>query len=351
MNLQSMHVGSITLRSTNLQPVKWLWISSLVMVVLLLGACTRERAEPEPTATLALPDTAVQSTTGGSDPGVTVQPPAADAQTDAATPTPGAADATPAENQPATASAAPATIDYRVQDGETISAIAAKFNIDVNTIRQLNYLTEDSIFAGQILRIPQTGDTTPDGIATPTPAPFRYTVQPGDTLGSIADRYGIKPVRIVEVNNLLNPDNLFVGTELIIPDYTPTAAEANAVGGDGTGTASETDPSNFVTHIVQPGQGLLEIAAQYGIDEGTLAAANGIANRNILRVGQQLIIPGVTRQDAAAARGEIHVVQSGESLASIAIAYGATVDEIVALNNLTNPDAIYVGQELIVPGQ
>lgn len=338
MNLRSTHV-----RSTNL-----LWIAALVIMTLLLGACTREREEPEPTATLALPDTAVQSTDGGSDPGVTVQPPAADAQTDAATSTPGAADAAQTENTPTIASGAAATIDYRVQDGETISAIAAKFNIDVNTIRQLNYLTEDSIFAGQILRIPQTGDITPDGVATPTPAPFRYTVQPGDTLGSIADRYGIKPVRIVEVNNLLNPDNLFVGTELIIPDYTPTAAEVDAGSGDSTG-AADTNTGNFVTHIVQPGEGLLEIAAQYGVDEGALAAANGIANRNLLRVGQQLVIPGVTVQEAAAARGAIHVVQSGESLASIALTYGVTVDEMVALNNLTNPDAIYVGQELIIP--
>ncbi len=336
---------SINLQSKHVQPTNLLWISGLVIAALLLVACTRERAEPEPTATLALPDTAVQSTSGGSDPGVTVEASSPAAQPDAATPTPGAADAAPAENQPTVASAAPATMDYRVQDGETISAIAAKFNIDVNTIRQLNYLTEDSIFAGQILRIPQTGDLTQDGVATPTPAPFRYTVQPGDTLGSIADRYGIKPVRIVEVNNLLNPDNLFVGTELIIPDYTPTATEVNG----GTGDSAETDPGNFVTHIVQPGEGLLEIAAKYGIDEGTLAAANGIANRNLLRVGQQLVIPGVTLQEAAAARGAIHVVQSGESLASIALTYGATVDEMAALNNLTNPDAIYVGQELIVP--
>ena len=343
MNLRFTHV-----RSTNL-----LWIAALVIMTLFMSACTRERAEPEPTATLVLPDTAVQSPDGGSDPGVTVQAPAADAQTagqtDAATPTPGAADASQPENTPTVASGAPATMDYRVQDGETISAIAAKFNIDVNTIRQLNYLTEDSIFAGQILRIPQTGDITPDGVATPTPAPFRYTVQPGDTLGSIADRYGIKPVRIVEVNNLLNPDNLFVGTELIIPDYTPTAAEVDAGSGDSTGAASDTSSGNFVTHVVQPGEGLLEIAAQYGVDEGALAAANGIANRNLLRVGQQLVIPGVTVQEAAAARGAIHVVQSGESLASIALTYGVTVDEMVALNNLTNPDAIYVGQELIVP--
>ena len=87
------------------------------------------------------------------------------------------------------------------------------------------------------------------------------------------------------------------------------------------------------------------------MDEATLAEVNGLNNRNLLRVGQKLIIPGVTPKEAAKVLGKIHVVQSGESLAGVAVQYGVTVDELVTLNNLANPDAIYVGQELIVPGQ
>ena len=324
------------------------------MAALLLVACTRDRPAAEPTATL--PAAPIQATQSGAEPGVTVEAPTTQDNQDNSLPEVTATVADPAQAQPEApavvdAVPTPSTLDYRVQAGETMASIANKFGTDIDTLRRLNYLSDDTIFAGQILRIPQGEGITVEGVSTPTPAPYRYTVQAGDTLGSIAQNFGVPAVRIVEVNNLLNPDNLLVGGELIIPDYQPTAAEAPQEGNAGVDTSADPAAGASVVHIVQPGQGLLQIAAQYGIDEAALAAANGITNRNLLRVGQQLVIPGVSAQEAAAARGQLYVVQSGESLASIAVRYGVTVQELVALNNLANPDAIYVGQELIVPEQ
>ena len=71
--------------------------------------------------------------------------------------------------------------------------------------------------------------------------------------------------------------------------------------------------------------------------------------RNLLRAGQELVIPGVTQQEAIAARGVIHVVGSGEGLLAIAAQYGVTTEELVEVNNLTSADEIYVGQELVIP--
>jgi LysM repeat protein len=101
---------------------------------------------------------------------------------------------------------------------------------------------------------------------------------------------------------------------------------------------------------VQPGETLYGIAQKYGVDANAIAEANNVANRNQLRVGQKMIIPGITARDAAAL-GRVHVVQSGESLTAIAQQYGVSAEEITTFNNISNPDAIYVGQELIIPGQ
>lgn len=329
---------------------------------MLLVACTRNRPEPSPTATLAVLTAPVVATKSGAEPPVitvtdtlstNAPAPGADA---AGTGTP-AADATQAAN--ANGTPAPASFDYIVKAGETLGEIAARYNVDVDTVRRLNYLVDDKIFSGQILHIPGTntasaqakttpGAETTDNNGTPTAAAYRYTVQAGDTLGAIAQRFGTTTSKIIVANNLVDPDHLFVGAKLIIPDYKAETSDAGQ-SDENTGDATPEAAQQGVEHIVQPGEGLSQIAEKYGVDEAAIAAANGIANRNVLRVGQKLIIPGVTAKDVAKARGNIHVVQSGESLAGIAAQYGISTNELAKMNNLVNPDAIKVGQELIVP--
>ncbi|CAN5755045.1 hypothetical protein BH10CHL1_BH10CHL1_47400 [soil metagenome] len=344
-------------------------IWGLLIIAILFVACTRNRPEPEATATIKPPDVPVAATKSGTEPDVTILTPTTDTVSAEAATTPAADQASQAAGQSTPeAVATAATSDYIVKAGETLSVIAAEFGTDVDTLRRLNYLVDDNVFSGQILHIPnqvggnrgsQVNSGTPaadtvQGQATSTAA-YIYTVQAGDTLGSLSERFNVNTVKIISANNLTNPDNLLVGSKLIIPDYqaaqtntTETATDA----AEADGTETDASKSNEgVEHIVQPGEGLLQIAEKYGVDEATLAEVNGLNNRNLLRVGQKLIIPGVTPKDAAKALGKIHVVQSGESLAGVAVQYGVTVDELVTLNNLANPDAIYVGQELIVPGQ
>jgi LysM repeat protein len=101
--------------------------------------------------------------------------------------------------------------------------------------------------------------------------------------------------------------------------------------------------------VVQPGETLGQIAVEYGIDPLALAQANNIANGNLIRVGQRLVIPGVSARDALEARGERHVVKSGESLSEIASQYDVSIEAILAANSLDDPNTIVVGQELLIP--
>ncbi len=336
-------------------------ILGLLMIAILLVACTRERSAPEATATIKPPDVPVAATKSGTEPDVTILTPITDTVSAGVVSTPAADQTAQPDGQSTPAAVATATtMDYIVKAGETLTVIAAEFGTDVDTLRRLNYLVDDNVFSGQILHIPNqaggnrgsqvnsgaTPDGNAEGVATSS-ALYLYTVQAGDTLGSLAERFNINTVKIISANNLTNPDNLLVGSKLIIPGYQAAQTEATT---DESETPSATS-NEGVEHIVQPGEGLLQIAEKYGVDEATLAEVNGLNNRNLLRVGQKLIIPGVTPKEAAKALGQIHIVQSGESLAGVAVQYGVTVDELVTFNNLANPDAIYVGQELIVPGQ
>jgi len=246
----------------------------------------------------------------------------------------------------------PSTIDYYVQDGDTLSSVATKFNVDIETVRRLNYLLDDNIFVGQILQMPFQNGVTAEGAPTVTPEPFRYGVVEGDSLGGIAIQFGVSTVAIMEANSMSDPNSLYVGQQLIIPGYS-TSPNSGEISSDNVSVAagSQNSTGESVNHIVQPGDTLYGIAQAYGVEAATIINVNNIANGNQLRAGQQLVIPGITQLDAARARGRVHIVQSGESLTAIALLYGVTAQEIIEFNGISNPDTIYVGQQLIVPGQ
>ncbi len=305
----------------------------LLLAVVLLAACTRDRT-PTPTVTPAAATATVASSSS--------EPVVETVDTPAATPTP-AADSTPTPEPVATR----ALIQYTVQGGDTIGSIATQFNVTEQQLREWNNLPNDDIFAGQILRVPE-------GEPTPTPEPFKHVVQPGETLTMIAAQYGVNFLTLVEVNGLESPDTLSAGTELLIPGISAPATETGAEE-DGAEDGATTDAGDtgaaqgVVTHIVQPNETLSTIAADFGVDATELAAANNLANPNMLRAGQELIIPGVTPRQALEARGIRHTVASGESLSQIAQSYGVTVEQIMAANGLDDPNTIVVGQDLLIP--
>ena len=96
-----------------------------------------------------------------------------------------------------------------------------------------------------------------------------HVVRKNETLGGIANRYGVSAKAIQAMNGIKNPNLLFVGKKLKIPD----------------GAASE------VTYVVRKGDSLGAIAAHFGVKTGTLTARNGLASANLIRIGQKIIVP------------------------------------------------------------
>jgi len=101
------------------------------------------------------------------------------------------------------------------------------------------------------------------------------------------------------------------------------------------------------THIVQQGENLYRIALRYGVSMGALVRANNLRNPNRIYVGQRLIIPGSPGEPIY--RPQTHIVQRGENLYRIALRYGVNVRALAVVNGIVDINRIYVGQRLLIP--
>ena len=99
---------------------------------------------------------------------------------------------------------------------------------------------------------------------------------------------------------------------------------------------------------VQAGDSLSLIALKYGVSTQSIMNANGISNPDLLFMGQELIIPGVTQTVSTAS--VVVTVEWGDSLSAIAEDYGVSVASVMEANGITNANSIFAGQELTVPG-
>lgn len=94
------------------------------------------------------------------------------------------------------------------------------------------------------------------------------------------------------------------------------------------------------SHTVTVGETLSQIAAQHGTSTEALARLNGLANPDLIRAGQRLVVPAATTT---------YTVRAGDTLGRIAAARGTSISELVELNDLANPNLIRIGQRLTVP--
>ncbi|MEN8098408.1 MAG: LysM peptidoglycan-binding domain-containing protein [Chloroflexota bacterium] len=109
-------------------------------------------------------------------------------------------------------------------------------------------------------------------------------------------------------------------------------------------------PDSEQTYVVQPGDSLFGIAILFGVPADDLMARNDITDPNHIEIGQELIIPGVaTIQPTATATEQIYIVQPGDNLFRISLQFGLSYEAVAAYNGLPWPYFVYVGQEIVIP--
>jgi cell wall-associated NlpC family hydrolase len=215
---------------------------------------------------------------------------------------------------------------HRVVRGDTLPTVAEMYVVDQRAILEANALSEGTALQeGQELVIPggilRTTELL-DGPPAPPPAAeiqaaTKYTVKDGDSLGSIADSFGVLPSTIQAANDLMNPDRLSIGQTLAIPG----ARAGSPQGGQGetqprptvaaveaappappaaVPTATPVPPAptaaaavSGAQYTVKGGDTLYSIARAYGVKAQSVQDANGLSDASKLKLGQTLLIPGV----------------------------------------------------------
>ncbi len=149
---------------------------------------------------------------------------------------------------------------YVVQPGDTLYRIAKKYGMTVQQLAELNHLADPSyIRAGQVLVI-----------SKPSSSIHTYTVKSGDTLYSLARKYGVSVSAIVSANHLANASYITVGQVLVIPD--------------------QAEP-HFTAYAVKAGDTLYSIARRYNTSVSKLVQVNHLSNPDFLLIGTILKIP------------------------------------------------------------
>ena len=254
---------------------------------------------------------------------------------------------------------------YTVQKGDTLYGIANKYGISVDELKAANNLSSNTLTIGKVLLIPEVEEPE-------TPDENIYTVKSGDTLYSIANKYGMTVDELKALNNLTS-NTLSIGQKLVISEGNAATLDtymvksgdtlysiANKFGltvnelkslnnltsdllsiGQVLNVSNSSIPTPSNTYTVKSGDSLYSIAKQYGVTVDALKSANGKTS-NLLSIGEVLVIPTTNTGTRT------YIVKSGDSLWKIATNYGVSVNALKQANGLTS-DLLSIGQVLVIP--
>ena len=209
--------------------------------------------------------------------------------------------------------------------GQGATGTLAALDTIIPRLKNMGY---SFVTISQLLNIGGNPTTPPGNSST-------YTVKAGDTLYSIAVKFGVTVQSIVNANNIKNANLISIGQVLKIP-------------GKGGGTTPP--PATTTSYTVKAGDTLSVIAAKFGVTVQSIVSANNIKNANLISIGQILKIPGKgggTTPPPATTTTK-YTVKAGDTLYSIALKHHTTVSKIVKDNNIPNANLIRVGQVLVI---
>jgi membrane-bound lytic murein transglycosylase D len=237
-------------------------------------------------------------------------------------------------------------VRHTVRKGETLGKIAARYGTSVSDLSRANNLRNaNRIYVGMSLTVPKGGSSA-EAVASVASSsrsdassssrssssgssssrPSTHTVQRGESLSTIASKYGTTVTALRSANGL-SSSKILVGQKLKL-----------------SGTASSgSSSSSTSTHVVRKGESLGSIASRYGVSVSSLQKANGIRDASHIVVGQKLKIVGGSGSSSSG--WTTYTVQRGDSLGKIATRYGVSVSSLQSWNGIRG-SVIQPGQTL-----
>ena len=215
-------------------------------------------------------------------------------------------------------------MNYVVKPGDTLWGISNQYGVSVTELAELNNVDAATLKVGKVLKIPNKSGNNPDNM-------FMYKVVKGDSLYSIAKKYGTSVEEIKKLNYLTS-NNLVIGQVLRIPEMY-TKPEDMVV------------PS-YVNYKVVKGDTLYSIAKKFGVSVDSIINDNSLKSNN-LSIGQNLKIRSNEVEECFGEDipSSTYTVVKGDSLYSISKKFGVSVDSLKKKNNLSS-NLLSVGQIL-----
>ncbi len=187
----------------------------------------------------------------------------------------------------------------------------------------------------------------------------RHTVRRGETLATVAKKYGVSTTSLAGANGLSSKSRLKAGATLTVPSSLAPLSGAHPDRPGSTETARSgrsTSKGKSGVHTVVRGDTLYSIARRYGTTVDALRTANGLDANDPIKVGQRLQLHKAAPQQAASKPGAgttggggsafPYTVRKGDTLARIAMAHGTSVDSICRWNGLSRNAILRVGTRL-----
>ena len=244
---------------------------------------------------------------------------------------------------------------YVVQNGDYLAKISKRYNVTIQSIKQLNGLKSDLIRVGQKLKLPGRIDVgeqkapvvrkaapakSAKTAAAYTGATKEYVVKSGDTLGAIAYGNGIN-IRQLKAMNGLTGDTLKVGQKLKIPAEKAVKATSEK--------PAAAKPAKAAKKAAEPKAAAKPAATETAAQPE--AAAETPATPAAEAAAPAAETPAAEAPAAAAPATFAYTVQEGEDITAIVVKFGVSASEIRELNNLGESDTLKAGQTIKLPAE
>jgi LysM repeat protein len=200
---------------------------------------------------------------------------------------------------PVVAQVAAAPTTYTVVAGDTVSGIAGRFGLATASVLALNGLGWKSvIFPGQVLKLTNSGAVPVVAAPAVSTAVTRYTIRSGDTMGSIAARFGVSTQTLLSANGLGWSSIIYPGQSIAIPSAGTSQAPVTAMPAlSVTPVASAPAAPQASSYVIKSGDTVSSIASKFGVTTQALLSANGLSPSSVIYSGHSLVIPGAGASD------------------------------------------------------
>lgn len=160
-----------------------------------------------------------------------------------------------------------------------------------------------------------------------------YYMKSGDSLTSVAKKFGVTVDDLLRANTLKNPNKIYKGTRIIIPESK-------------SGKKAQAPAVKTTTYTVKSGDTLGDIAYNHGTTVKEIIRLNNIKNPNKVAKGTKLTVPAGTGKQSYSTT---YTVKKGDTLWGIAKNHDVSLDDLTEANNMSSQKKLYVGMKLRIP--